>query len=204
MTKKRPASSARQSRAREGSETIDPRRGPFGGRGRSPWMRRLILPAATGLIMLAACQPAPDGEEGVENIAGEENEAAARPSAPEVLPSRTPEPDEIGGPDAPTPVDAAPGPIPPAYRGTWAIEAKDCAGQPGMTRIRITPAAIGYYEGQSDVSKAAREGSRLTLDIVHHAEGVAEKAQQIIDLSADGKRLSFHRGGTIFAYRKCG
>ena len=168
-------------------------------------MRSLILPVCAGLVMLAACQPAPEREEGVENIAGDNNQAEAlRPSAPEVLPSRTPQPDEIGRPNASAPADAPPGPIPPGYRGTWAIEAKDCAGQPGMTRIRIAPASIGYYEAQSEVIGARRAGSRLMLDIVHHAEGTTEEAQQIIDLSADGRRLSFHRGGAVFTYRKCG
>lgn len=158
--------------------------------------------------MLAACQPAPEGEEGVETVAGENEAADMRPSAPEVLPSRTPEPEEIGAPEkapapSPAPSNAAPGPIPAAYRGTWAIEPGDCSAQPGLTRIVVAPAEIGYYEGRSEVKAAARNGSRLVIDIVHHAEGTTERSEQSIDLSADGRRLSFNRGGTSFGYRKC-
>lgn len=210
MIKKRPAGAPGQACPREGDEGVDPQGGSLRGGRRSLTMRSLILPAGAGLIMLAACQPAPEGEEGVENIAGEENAPDMRPSAPEVLPSRTPEPDEIGAPEAPAgvgaaaPADTVRGPIPPAYRGAWAIETKDCRGQPGMTRIAVMPAEIGYYEGRSEVKTATRVGSRLTIDVVHHAEGMTEKSRQTIDLSADGQRLSFSRGGTSFAYRKCG
>ena len=205
MIKKKPAGAQGELRPREGEQGADPQGGAFRRRARSLTMRSLILPASFGLIMLTACQPAPEGQEGVENVAGEENAAAMRPSAPEVLPSRTPEPDEIGAPEkVPAPADTAPGPIPAAYRGTWAIEPGDCSAQPGLTRIVVTPAEIGYYEGRSEVKSATRTGSRLLIDIAHHAEGTTERAEQSIDLSADGRRLSFNRGGTSFGYRKCG
>lgn len=96
-----------------------------------------------------------------------------------------------------------PGPVPLAYRHVWAIDAADCSGQPGLTRIAIAPGAVKFYEGRSAILSATENASGLTLNVEHTAEGETSTQTHVLALDAGGETLTYTRNGEVFLYQLC-
>jgi hypothetical protein len=130
---------------------------------------------------------------------------------PEPAPVPTPSPVPTGGYAAvPAPGEelppsqTTPGPVPLEYRHVWAIDAKDCAADPGLTRIAIAPGAIRFYEGRSVVTRSdVGEDDALTLQVEHAAEGMTSKETHVLRLQEGQRTLVYQRRGETFTYARC-
>lgn len=102
------------------------------------------------------------------------------------------------------PSQTTPGPIPLEYRHVWAIAQKDCAADPGLTRIAIAPGAIRFYEGRSVVTRSeVGEDGLLTLEVEHASEGTTSSETHVLRLQEGDRTLSYQRRGETFTYRRC-
>ncbi len=102
------------------------------------------------------------------------------------------------------PSQTTPGPVPLEFRHVWAIDAKDCAANPGLTRIAIAPGAIRFYEGRAVVASTDLDSSgKLTLQVDHMSEGQTERQTHVLALTNDGQGMTYQRAGETFAYARC-
>lgn len=102
------------------------------------------------------------------------------------------------------PSQTTPGPIPLGFRHVWAIAQKDCAADPGLTRIAIAPGAIRFYEGRSVVTRSdVSEDGVLTLEVEHAAEGTTSSETHVLRLQEGDRTLSYQRRGETFTYTRC-
>ena len=102
------------------------------------------------------------------------------------------------------PSQTTPGPVPLEYRHVWAMDAKDCTADPGLTRIAIAPGAIRFYEGRSVVTRSdvATDGA-LMLEVEHASEGTTTKETHVLRLQEGERTLSYQRRGETFTYVRC-
>lgn len=152
-------------------------------------MKHAGLTATALLLALVACGP---------------SEVAA-PASPQAPDAGTPSYSAAGGPgEGLPPSETTAGPIPLEFRHVWAIEAKDCAEEPALTRIAIAPGAIRFYEGRSVVVSAeAPHENALNLQVDHMAEGQTSREAQVLALDASGTTLTYNRRGSTFTYKRC-
>lgn len=150
-----------------------------------------IIAPALAALAFSGCNPEPASEP----------EVAETPSpAPAPWDYATPQGDD----EELTPAQTTPGPIPLPYRAVWAIEQIDCTSDPGLTRISIAPGTIRFYEGRSVVQSATvRPDGSLELEVEHMSEGTTESQRHVLRLSGDAESLSYSRGDSTFAYRRC-
>lgn len=150
------------------------------------------LAAAALLLSLAACNPG--------------DNPPAQPTSPEAPPptsspsySATPKPGEELPPSQTTE-----GPLPLEFRHVWAVEAKDCTADPGLTRIAIAPGAIRWYEGRSVVISAEAPHERaVSLQVDHTSEGQTSRETHVLAVDEAGTTLTYDRNGQTFTYRRC-
>ena len=130
---------------------------------------------------------------------------------PVPAPPTTPMPAPTGGYAAvPAPGEelptsqTTPGPVPLNFRHVWAIDAKDCRADPGLTRIAIAPGAIRFYEGRSVVTSSDVSGDGvLTLEVEHAAEGTTSSERHVLRLQDGDRTLIYQRRGETFTYTRC-
>ncbi len=96
------------------------------------------------------------------------------------------------------------GAIPLEFQHVWAIEAGDCTNEPALTRIAISPSAVKFYEGRSEVvsAEAPHEGA-LTLEMAHTSEGTTAPETHVLALDEAGRTLTYKRRGAEFIYTRC-
>lgn len=137
-------------------------------------------------------------------------EPAPVPVPPPALPPVPAAPTTVGYAAVPAPGEelptsqTTPGLIPLAFRHVWAINARDCAADPGLTRIVIAPGAVRFYEGQSVVSNSdARTDGSVSLEVEHAAEGVTTSETHVLRLKDNERTLTYQRRGETFTYTRC-
>jgi hypothetical protein len=162
-------------------------------------MHRLIFCLSASLIALSACSD-PAKVEVEQPVPGPyvEMQPPSGPAAPESA-ETAPAPSKILPPSQTTP-----GPIPVDFRHVWAIEKKDCAAEPALTRIAIAPAAIRFYEGRAVVVSANTnlEGT-VALEVDHMSEGATNREAHTLALNPAKTTLTYDRNGEAFTYVRC-
>lgn len=155
------------------------------------WLSLFALP-------LAACQQA-EAPDAPPSAAADSNiPGAAPPSA-----AASGVPASAAAPTASTTAASATPSFPAIFRGRWAIDAKDCTAQPGLTHIVIKPDGIDFYEAQARLISTTADDEGSVTAIVRH-EGEGESSTLTYRLATDGTTLRFGRGVELFRYTRCG
>ena len=151
----------------------------------------------TALLIAIALALGACGDGGARDRAETPTVGASTETAPKAVPPATPAPAPEEGAADEQQLTA----IPDVYRGRWALNRADCAGQPGLTRLNVSADELRYYEGISLLKRIEPEGDGVALVVDHESEGDRETMNMAMALE-DG-RLTVFRGGETIVYMRC-
>jgi hypothetical protein len=97
-------------------------------------------------------------------------------------------------------VDSTPGPIPPAFRGTWDASAGRCGLASSEMRLVVGADSLHYYEGTGAVLRVAPlvsdGGQIIRVETRHQAEGMVEPRTQTLARRGDSLWVKFGTDST--------
>lgn len=168
-------------------------------------MRTGWMGACATLALLAGCQDRNPGDNDAqanvadarpidnlalppENIAQAAEEAEDAENVPEELGSAT---------------SAAPGTIPAAFQGRWAVDRARC-GDGQQLALTVMPKLLRFYESEAKVKQVEAAGPRaITVTSSFSGEGQSWEDSQRLSLSSDGRTLTIAARNTATRRVKC-
>ena len=112
------------------------------------------------------------------------------PALDDVTQNNTQEMEPLSLPDPVAPSPTATATIPAAFQGAWSANAADCGKGSDVTRLKITPNELRFYESSAAVTSVSGLGSEIKVSARYTGEGETWEATRTFALSEDGSTLT--------------